>query len=90
MLGRLDDIDTSGIKLVEDLVHMRDTYGYDTEVLAASLRSVDQLHDVIAAGADIATVPVAVLEKAISHPLTEQGMKIFLEDWKKLGITKFP
>lgn len=89
-VGRLDDIDTSGIKLVEDLVHMRDIYGYDTEVLAASIRSVDQLHEVIATGADIATVPAAVLEKAVSHPLTDQGIEIFLADWKKLNITKFP
>ena len=89
-VGRLDDIDTSGIKLVEDLVHMRDMYGYDTEVLAASIRSVDQLHEVITAGADIATVPVTVLEKAFTHPLTDQGMAIFLADWKKLGIDRFP
>ena len=89
-VGRLDDIDTSGIKLVEDLVGMRDSYGYDTEILAASIRSIDQLHDVIIAGSDIATVPVAVLEKAASHPLTDKGMELFLTDWKKLGITKFP
>lgn len=89
-VGRLDEINISGIKLVEGLVHMRDTYGYDTEVLAASIRSVDNLHEVIAVGADIATVPVTVLEKAFSHKLTDKGMNMFLDDWKKLGITKFP
>ena len=88
-VGRLDDIDTSGIKLVEDLVHMRDMYGYETEVLAASIRSVDQLHEVIVAGVDIATIPASVLEKAVSHPLTDKGMEIFLADWKKLNITRF-
>ena len=89
-VGRLDDIDTSGIKLVEDLVHMKNIYAYDTEILAASIRSVDQLHEVIVAGADVATVPAAVLEKAVSHPLTDQGMEIFLADWKKLAIDRFP
>ena len=69
---------------------MRDMYGYDTEVLAASIRSVDQLHEVIVAGADIATVPASVLEKAVSHPLTDKGIEIFLTDWKKLNITQFP
>ena len=89
-VGRLDDIDTSGIKLVEDLVHMRDTYAYNTEILAASIRSVDQLHEVIVVGADIVTVPVAVLEHAVKHPLTDQGIEMFLADWKKLGIDRFP
>lgn len=89
-IGRLDDIDISGIKLVQDLVLMRDLYGYSSEILAASIRTVDQLHEVIMTGAHIATVPPAVLEKAISHPLTEQGMATFLADWKKLNITKFP
>lgn len=95
-VGRLDDwasrhlLDASGVKLVEDLVHMRDRYAFDTQVLAASIRSVDRLCEVIVVGADIATVPVAVLEKSITHPLTDEGMETFLADWKKLGITKFP
>lgn len=89
-VGRLDDIDTSGIKLVEDLIHMRDNYVFDTKILAASIRSIDQLHEVIIAGADIATVPASVLEKAVKHPLTDQGLDMFLADWKKLGIKIFP
>ncbi len=89
-MGRLDDIGSSGIKLVQDMANMRDTYSYNTELLAASIRSVDQLHEVILAGADIATVPVAVLEKAVSHPLTDKGIEKFLADWQALGIRKFP
>jgi transaldolase len=89
-IGRLEDINISGIKLVEELVQMRYTYGFDTEILAASIRTMEQLHDVVAVGADIATVPVAVLEKAVAHSLTDKGMQMFLDDWKKLGITQFP
>lgn len=89
-VGRLDDVGISGIKLVEDLVHMRDTYCYDTEVLAASIRSIEHLHGVITVGTDIVTVPAAVLEEAVSHSLTDKGIKMFSDDWKKLDITKFP
>lgn len=89
-IGRLEDINVSGIKLVEELVHMCYIYDFDTEVLAASIRTVEQLHDVIVAGTDIATIPVVVLEKAVAHPLTDNGMQMFLDDWKKLGITQFP
>jgi transaldolase len=89
-IGRLEDINVSGINLLEELVRMRYAYGFDTEVLASSIRTIEQLHDVITVGADIATVPVAVLEKAVVHPLTDKGMQIFLDDWKKLGLAQFP
>jgi len=89
-VGRLDDIDAQGISLISDLRIMIDRYGFESQLLAASLRTVPQLHDVILAGADIATVPASLLEKALSHPLTEKGMQIFSDDWKKLGIKKFP
>ncbi|MGE0206342.1 MAG: transaldolase family protein [Candidatus Babeliales bacterium] len=89
-IGRLDDIDTSGIDLILQIRAMIDEYGYDTQLLAASIRSVNHLHAVIQAGADVATVPVEVLHKALHHPLTKQGMDKFLADWKKLGITQFP
>lgn len=89
-VGRLEDIDAPGVKLVEELVLVRSVYGYETEVLAASIRTVEQLHDVMVAGADIVTMPVDVLEKAVSHQLTDKGMQMFLDDWKKLGITQFP
>ncbi len=89
-VGRLDDIDAPGIDLISDLRIMIDRYGFETQLLAASLRTVPQLHEVILAGADIATVPASLLEKALSHPLTDKGMQIFADDWKKLGIKKFP
>ena len=89
-LGRIDDIDGAGASLVEDLANMIDTYDFQTRLLAASIRTVPQLHDVINAGADCATIPVELLEKAIEHPLTKIGMEKFNEDWQKLGIKIFP
>jgi transaldolase len=89
-VGRLDDIDAEGIQLVANLRAMIDNYNFETELLAASLRTVAQLHAVIEAGADIATLPPALLALSLEHPLTDRGMEKFLADWKKLGITKFP
>lgn len=89
-VGRLEDIDVSGIDLVQDLRAMIDQYNFDTQVLAASLRSVQHFHQAIIAGADAVTLPVEVFEKSLEHPLTKIGMKKFLDDWQKLGITKFP
>ena len=89
-IGRLDDIDEDGMYLVHELRIVIDQYEYQTQLLAASLRSVSHLHDVLIAGADVATVTIAVLEKAVKHPLTDAGMKKFLDDWHKLGVKKFP
>ncbi len=90
-IGRLDDIDGDGVELVADLRHMIDEYMFlDTKIIAASVRHVRHLHEVTLIGADIATVPASVVESALHHPLTDRGMEQFLEDWKKLGIRKFP
>lgn len=89
-IGRLEDIDTEGIDILFEMRDMMDAYGFETEILAASLRSVRHVHKAIAAGADIATLPLEVFEKAIEHPLTHQGIEKFDADWKKLGITQFP
>ena len=89
-IGRLEDTDADGIALITDLRQMIDQYGFKTQILAASIRSERHLHDVILAGADAATLPVAVLEKASVHPLTDQGRKLFDADWAKLGIRQFP
>lgn len=89
-LGRLDDIDSSGAKLVQELVHMVTMYEFRTQVLAASLRTVSQLHDVIMAGAHCATIPFSLMEKAFEHPLTKIGMDAFLSDWQKTGVKIFP
>lgn len=89
-VGRWDDIDVEGSELLFEIRSMLDLYNYKTELLAASLRSVRHLHNAILAGADVATLPIDVLEKAMSHPLTNNGIAKFSSDWKKLGIKQFP
>jgi len=90
-VGRLDDIDTDGLELVGNIRHMIDEYVFlNTKVLAASIRHVRHLHAAILLGADVATVPAAVLEKAALHPLTDRGMEKFLADFKKLKVKRFP
>lgn len=89
-IGRWDDIDVDGVELIPQLRCMIDHYNYSTQILAASLRSVRHLHDVILAGADVATIPVDIFEKSVKHPLTDRGMELFLADWKKLASTQFP
>ena len=89
-VGRWDDIDVDGIKLLYEIRQMINEYAYDTELLAASLRHIRNVHDAILAGADIATLPVSVLEKSMEHILTNQGIAKFDTDWKKVGIKQFP
>jgi transaldolase len=89
-IGRLDDIDSNGIQLIYDIRQMLDNYSFETLLLAASLRTVSHVHEVILAGADIATIPIELVDKLIDHPLTDKGIKKFDEDWKKLDIKKFP
>jgi len=83
-IGRLDDISHQGMDLVDEIVTIFNNYGFETEVIVASIRH--PLHVVEAAlmGADIATVPFAVLEKMVKHPLTDIGMEKFLKDWNKV------
>jgi transaldolase len=83
-VGRLDDISHQGMDIVDDIVTILNNYGFETEVIVASVRH--PLHVVEAAlmGADIATVPFAVLEKMVKHPLTDIGMEKFLKDWSKV------
>lgn len=89
-VGRWDDIDVDGIALLQEMCELRDNYGYETQILAASLRTVRQLHDAVLTGADVVTLPPSLLEKALQHPLTDKGMELFAADWKKLGISQFP
>jgi len=89
-IGRLDDIGADGIELIRTLRHMLDWYGFETELLAASIRDTDHFEQALMAGADIATLPPTVLEQSITHQLTDKGMAQFLADWKKLNITQFP
>jgi transaldolase len=83
-IGRLDDISHDGLDLVDQIVTILYNYGFESEVIVASIRN--PLHFVEAAimGADIATLPYATLEKLIKHPLTDKGMETFLQDWKKV------
>lgn len=89
-VGRWDDIDVEGAELLYNIRHMLDEYGYQTQLLAASIRGVRHFHEAIMAGADVVTVPVDILQKASRHLLTDQGIERFDTDWKKLGIRKFP
>ncbi len=89
-VGRIDDNDGNGIELLYELREMIDRYGYQTQILAASLRHVRHLHEAIAAGADVATIPPELLKKATEHILTDKGIELFNADWKKLGISHFP
>jgi len=83
-IGRLDDISTPGMNLVEDIVTIFNNYMFDTEIIVASIRH--PLHVVEAAllGAHIATMPFPVLEKLVNHPLTKIGLERFLKDWEKV------
>jgi transaldolase len=89
-VGRLDDNDVNGIQLVEDLRFVLDQYNLPTQLLAASLRSVRQVHEVAMAGADVATMKPEIFEQLLHHPLTDDGMELFESDWKKLEIKQFP
>lgn len=83
-IGRLDDISHDGMELVEQIVMLLNNYGFQTEVIAASIRHPRHVLDAAMMGADIATIPFGVLEQLIKHPLTDIGMEKFLNDWKKV------
>lgn len=89
-VGRWDDLDVEGLDLLEEIRATLDEYEYETAVLAASLRHIRHVHQAIIFGVDAITVPVAVFEQMVVHPLTEQGIAKFSTDWQKLGITQFP
>ena len=80
-LGRLDDINMAGIDLIRDIAEIFDIYGYETEIIAASVRNPIHVTDCALAGADIATVPYSVIETMINHPLTTAGIEKFQKDY---------
>src|SRR5690606_25256423 len=84
-LGRLDDINLDGVELIENIRVIYDNYAFDTEILAASIRSPNHVTQVALAGADVATIPPAVIRKLADHPLTNSGIEGFLKDWKATG-----
>ena len=81
-LGRLDDISQPGIDLLQTIAEIFDIYGYETEIIAASVRNPIHVTDCALAGADIATVPYKVIEQMTKHPLTDQGIEKFQADYK--------
>ena len=84
-IGRLDDIGLDGMELIEDIRTIYDNYSFKTEILAASIRSPRHVAEAAMAGADVATLPPAVLKRLASHPLTDAGLESFLADWAKTG-----
>ena len=84
-IGRLDDINLDGMGLISDIRQVYDNYGYETEILAASIRTVNHVTDSARIGADVITAPPAVIKKLADHPLTDKGLETFLSDWAKTG-----
>ena len=86
-VGRIDDISGEGMQLIHQIRQVYDNYGYDTEILAASLRHPMHVVESMLIGADCATMPPKVLWQLAKHPLTDRGLDAFLKDWDKLGAT---
>ena len=82
-IGRLDDISTDGVELIRQIVDMYNYYGFDTQVLAASIRHAMHITQVVEAGADVATCPLKTILGLLNHPLTDIGLEKFLADHKK-------
>jgi len=82
-VGRLDDLSQEGLVLVEQIVEIYSNYAYDTEIIVASVRNPLHVLDSAIMGADIATIPYNVLARLAAHPLTDKGIKAFLDDWEK-------
>ncbi len=82
-VGRLDDIGVQSMDLISDIVTIYDNYGFQSEIIVASVRSPQHVLDSALLGADIATIPLKVIKQLAQHPLTDKGMKQFLADWEK-------
>ena len=84
-IGRLDDIAFDGMELIREIRQIYDNYDFKTEILAASIRTVNHVKQAALIGADVATVPPATLRALVKHPLTDKGLETFLADWAKTG-----
>jgi len=84
-VGRLDDIGHRGMDLVDEILTIYDNYGFETEVIVASIRNPIHVLDAALMGADIATIPYKVIQQLVKHPLTDIGLEKFLADWEKQG-----
>ena len=87
-VGRLDDIGTTGMNLVREIVDIFDNFDYTTEILVASVRNPIHIVEAARMGADVVTVPAAVIEHCFKHPLTDIGLERFLKDWEKAQTAK--
>jgi transaldolase len=86
-IGRIDDMGIDGVELISEIRTIYDNYDFKTEILAASIRTVNHVKEVAMIGADVATVPPATLKALVKHPLTDKGLEQFLADWAKTGQT---
>ena len=86
-IGRLDDMGIDGMELIEEIRAIYDNYAFDTEILAASIRTANHVKACAIVGADVATMPPSTIEKLVKHPLTDNGLAAFLADWEKTGQT---
>jgi transaldolase len=84
-IGRLDDLNLDGMDLIADIREIYDNYGFQTQILAASIRSANHMSEAAKIGADVATAPPDVIKKMASHVLTDKGLAAFLDDWAKTG-----
>ena len=84
-IGRLDDINLDGLEVIEDIRVIYDNYNFKTEILAASIRSVNHVSECAKIGADVITAPPSVLKNLAKHALTDKGLDAFLKDWAKTG-----
>ena len=86
-IGRLDDLNLDGLDLIEGIRTIYDNYGFETQILAASIRSANHMSECAKIGADVATAPPAVIKKMADHVLTDTGLDAFMKDWAKTGQT---
>lgn len=84
-IGRLDDAGQNGMELISEIRTIYDNYDFETQILAASIRTVIHVKEAALIGADVATVPPSVLKSLVKHPLTDKGLDAFLADWEKTG-----
>ncbi len=84
-IGRLDDLNLEGMDLIAEIRAIYDNYGFETQILAASIRSVNHMKDAALIGADVATAPPNVIKAMANHVLTDKGLDAFMADWKKTG-----
>lgn len=84
-IGRLDDLALDGMELIEDIRTMYDNYGFETEILAASIRNINHAKDCALVGADVMTAPPKVIFQMATHALTDKGLAAFLKDWESTG-----